>query len=419
MIKYESFHDKMGRIYGKMPLNVTLQVTEHCNLACTYCYQCNKSNNKMTLDVAKQFIDELLDGYYDNYFVKGEREGFIFDFIGGEPFLEIDLIDQISAHIIKSMIERGMDTARLMFSFSTNGTLYFDERVQAYLDKYYDYISMSITLDGDKELHDSCRIFHDGTGSYEMAEKALKHWQAKGAFVGTKLTICHENLPYLQKAIIHMMELGLDNIHMNCVYEDTWQKGDTQLLYSQLKGIGDYILDNNKDVEISMFKQENFKPLPETETQNWCGGDGRMIALDYAGRIFPCLRYMGSSLKNQKPFEIGRIGEGIAKQENYCSRCSVLSCITRQSQSPEKCLTCPVAKGCGWCSAYNYDLFGTPNKRATYHCEMHKATALANAYYWNKRFIEFEVGLPREEVESLIGKEEAECLREVIFGNSY
>ncbi|MFI3165348.1 MAG: hypothetical protein R3Y45_03620 [Bacillota bacterium] len=102
-----------------------------------------------------------------------------------------------------------------------------------------------------------------------------------------------------------------------------------------------------------------------------------------------------------------------------CSRCNVLSCITRQSQSPQKCIDCPVAKGCGWCSAYNYDLFGTPDKRATYHCEMHKATALANAYYWNKRFIEFEVGLPHEEVESLIGKEEAECLREVILGNSY
>ncbi len=419
MKRYEPFHDKMGRLYGVMPLNVTFQVTEDCNLACTYCYQCNKSKNRMQFTVAKQFVDELLGHRYDNYFVKSERDGYIFEFIGGEPFMEIELIDKVTEYILLKMFELGMDTSKLMFSFSTNGTLYFDERVQRYLDKYFEYISMSITLDGDKMLHDRCRVFKDGSGSYDVAEKALKHWQAKGAFVGTKLTICHENLPYLKQAVLHMINLGLTDIHMNCVYEDVWDDNDTKSLYLQLKGISDFIIDNKKDVQISMFNQEYFQPLPETETQNWCGGDGRMIAVDYAGRIFPCLRYMGSSLKNQKPFEIGRVGEGIAKQENHCSRCNVLSCLTRQSQSKEKCLTCPVAKGCGWCSAYNYDLFGTPNKRATYHCEMHKATALANAYYWNKQFIEFEVGLPQEEVESLIGKEEAECLREVIFGNSY
>ena len=34
----------------------------------------------------------------------------------------------------------------------------------------------------------------------------------------------------------------------------------------------------------------------------------------------------------------------------------------------------------------NYQLFGTPDKRATYICVMHKARALANAYFWNKGF---------------------------------
>jgi hypothetical protein len=45
-----------------------------------------------------------------------------------------------------------------------------------------------------------------------------------------------------------------------------------------------------------------------------------------------------------------------------------------------------VAKGCGWCSAYNYEEFGTINKRTTYICIMHKARVLANNYYWNKLY---------------------------------
>ncbi|MEG2136087.1 MAG: hypothetical protein RR150_08365, partial [Clostridia bacterium] len=48
--------------------------------------------------------------------------------------------------------------------------------------------------------------------------------------------------------------------------------------------------------------------------------------------------------------------------------------------------TCPIASGCGWCSAYNYEIYGTPNKRATFICPTHKARVLANGYYWNKLY---------------------------------
>ena len=63
---------------------------------------------------------------------------------------------------------------------------------------------------------------------------------------------------------------------------------------------------------------------------------------------------------------------------------NLISNITRKSQSTEECFNCPIAAGCSWCSAYNYEQFGTPNKRATNICCMHKAASLANVYYWNK-----------------------------------
>jgi len=57
--------------------------------------------------------------------------------------------------------------------------------------------------------------------------------------------------------------------------------------------------------------------------------------------------------------------------------------ITRDSQSTDECLNCSIAIGCGWCSAYNYQLYGTCNKRCTNCCWMHRARSLANVYYWN------------------------------------
>jgi uncharacterized protein len=76
--------------------------------------------------------------------------------------------------------------------------------------------------------------------------------------------------------------------------------------------------------------------------------------------------------------------------------------ITRRSQSTDECYYCPIGAGCAWCSGYNYEEFGTPNKRATYICIMHKAESLANVYYWNKLYKKlninktFNMNIPRE-----------------------
>ena len=39
-------------------------------------------------------------------------------------------------------------------SICSNGLLYFNENVQNFLRKYKNFISLTITIDGNKELHD-------------------------------------------------------------------------------------------------------------------------------------------------------------------------------------------------------------------------------------------------------------------------
>lgn len=60
-------------------------------MACTYCYQHNKAHHSMKFENAKIFIDKLLNNEYpkittDNTFAV------CFSFIGGEPLMEIKLI---------------------------------------------------------------------------------------------------------------------------------------------------------------------------------------------------------------------------------------------------------------------------------------------------------------------------------------
>lgn len=413
---------------SKILCNVTIQVTEDCNLRCSYCYQIAKTKKKLKFETAKKFIDILLDpdqsknkyiNTYDTSFV-------VLDFIGGEPLLEIDLITDICRYFTKRVIELNHPwRVGYMFSIGTNGVLYFDPKVQAFIDEFKGRVSFSITLDGDKQLHDSCRVFPDGSGSYDLASAACVDWMhrlGENGIMSSKLTIAPGNVQYLSSAIIHMISLGYTNINENCVYEEGWTVEHANILYNELKKLADYILENDleKKVTLRIFDPIMYSPMDPGDNNNWCGGDGSMIALDVNGDIFNCIRYMESSLgDDREPLVIGNVEDGISCTNMHTCNVNCMRCVTRRSQSTDECFNCPIAKGCGWCSAYNYQKFGTVDHRATYICDMHKAEALGNAYYWNKLLIKhnephgYKIWCPKEWALQIISEYEYNILYEM------
>lgn len=100
----------------------------------------------MTLDVAIRAVDYILT--CENF----KEDSVIWEFIGGEPFLEIDLIDSICDYIKLKMYElnhRWFNSYR--FSFSTNGINYGNEKVQNYISKNLHHLSIGITIDGTEK----------------------------------------------------------------------------------------------------------------------------------------------------------------------------------------------------------------------------------------------------------------------------
>lgn len=146
--------------------NITFIVTKDCQLACKYCYLVGKNEKeRMTFEVAKKAIDYILSHEQDF-----PESSVIWDFIGGEPFLEIDLIDRICDYILTETYKLNHHWfGKFRYSFSTNGINYDSEKVQAFIQKYRDYLSIGITIDGTKAKHDLNRIWKgDGPekGSY-------------------------------------------------------------------------------------------------------------------------------------------------------------------------------------------------------------------------------------------------------------
>ena len=83
----------------------------------------------MTFEIAKTFIDNLLTNYYS---AVNTNNAFAvcLNFIGGEPLMEIDLIDQICEYYITSLIEKNHPWLyHVRFGICSNGLLYKTEKV--------------------------------------------------------------------------------------------------------------------------------------------------------------------------------------------------------------------------------------------------------------------------------------------------
>lgn len=365
---------------------ITFIVTKDCQLACKYCYLVGKNaKESMSWMVAKNAIDYILECEED--FVE---ESVIWDFIGGEPFLEIDLIDKICDYIKLEMYRRGHHWFNsYRFSFSTNGINYDSKKVQDFIAKNHRHLSIGITIDGTELKHDLNRIWKGTTnqerGSYKDVVKNIPLWLKQFPNASTKVTISSADIPYIKESVLHLYSLGIHAININCVFEDVWKDGDDKLFEEQLIDLADAIVDNEyyKDYSCSFFSEHIGKPLDkELENQNWCGA-GKMLAIDAAGNFYPCTRFAQYSLREKKARIIGNIRDGIDsnKLRPYLS-------LDRCTQSRLECIDCEVASGCAWCQGENYDAAETDTiyQRSTAICKMHKARVRANNYYWNKLF---------------------------------
>lgn len=366
--------------WGNGAKTVTFIVTEDCQLRCKYCYLVGKNaTGRMEFPIARQTVDYLLDNrkLFD-------EKAVIWDFMGGEPLLEIDLIDRICDYIKVRLYETShpwFDAYR--FSISTNGLLYSDPRVQRFLEKNQTHVSVAITIDGTPAKHDLHRVYPGGQGSYHDVVRNIPLWLKQFPTAGTKVTVGHDDLPLIKESVLHLWALGIKEVNINCVFEDVWQEGDDLILEEQIRQLADHILKHRLyvDHQCSFFQEGlgNFLD-PVQETNNWCGA-GMMLAVDGKGNFYPCVRFAGYSLAKRKPRIVGTCDEGIDR-----NKLRPFLTLNRQSQSSQECMECEVNGGCAWCQGVNYDFADTDTiyQRATFICRMHKARVRANNYYWQE-----------------------------------
>lgn len=159
--RFES--ESIKRMKGDEISGLVLNVTEKCNLRCTYCISSGNykgergfSSRNMALDTAKKAVD---------FFMPIAGDTAMISFYGGEPTNNMKLINETVKYIKAEYSEY-----KTLFSITSN---FYD--VEKYLSDIVDAdMSVLISLDGPKNIHDKNRKSCNGQPSYERIMKNIE-----------------------------------------------------------------------------------------------------------------------------------------------------------------------------------------------------------------------------------------------------
>jgi uncharacterized protein len=144
---------------------MVLNVTNQCNLSCTYCYEYGEDkivdteNGRkpkfMSEETARESVEFMLREAGDNPLAH-------LTFFGGETLLNLPVLKSTIAYARRRAAEVGKEVD---FSLTTNATLLKPDVIEFLAENR---VGVTISIDGPKEVQDQFRVFSNGTGSYDI-----------------------------------------------------------------------------------------------------------------------------------------------------------------------------------------------------------------------------------------------------------
>ena len=150
---------------------MVLNVTNQCNLSCTYCYEYGEDkivdteNGKqpkfMTEETAREAVEFMLKE-------SGASHVAYLTFFGGETLMNFPVLQRTVAYARRRAAEVGK---QVHFSLTTNATLLRPETIEFLAEND---IGVTISIDGPPEIQDKFRVFQNGRGSYDIVAPKIR-----------------------------------------------------------------------------------------------------------------------------------------------------------------------------------------------------------------------------------------------------
>jgi len=358
---------------------LTLQVTQNCNLRCSYCvyggmYETRPHAKKtMSFETAKRAIDYVLANSIDT-------KSLNFGFYGGEPLLEMELIEKCIAYIN----EKGRNR-EITFTITTNGTLLTTDIYEKLVSYNFD---ITISLDGPQPVHDSARVYADGHGSFDDIVRNVHAIKEKFPEAQKKLRFLAVVNPEINESCVEQLytmdeifpEYGVNMNFVSTTYASETITYSEELLDTHTQEQAKlflYMLGKIDRSKVSLIILGNIpsyhndhellrhKNIIRTSMHPGgpclAGVDRLFVTVD--GTFYPCERVSETS----DTMNIGNVYEGISLE-----KANAINNIG--TTTAEECKKCWAIFHCKMCAAFSDDLNGFSREMRLNQCSASRNT---------------------------------------------
>jgi uncharacterized protein len=285
---------------------LVLQLRRSCNLRCSYCY-CDPepgdgAPDRMSAETARAAVDLL----FAHLPPRGPAG---ITFFGGEPLLELPLLRATATHALQRAAELDREVT---FSLTTNGTTVTEEAA--------DFLAevgarVTVSIDGDRELHDHHRVFADGTGSYDAVKAGVRLLE-RGLRPSARATLTADS-PDPVPVVDHLLDLGFESVGVSVadVADPSLALGDAALevVEAGMETLADRYLDQalagrhlgfaNLDGLLRTLHRGMNRDYP-------CGAGLRLACCDTDGTLYACHRLAGRAA-----YAVGTLDGGLNRRD--------------------------------------------------------------------------------------------------------
>lgn len=252
---------------------LVINPTMNCNFKCWYCYESHIKGSKMdsyTIDKIKNFIANVME-------TNPDLEKFHISWFGGEPMLYFEnVIKPIVEFANKKAKEHGI---RVYSGMTTNGYLFKEQMIPFLVENNLN--NYQITLDGDREKHNTIRYTANKKGSFDKIIENIKLLVQNDLYVAVRINYTEDMLETLEGIVDYFRDLTFkDKENVSFSFHKVWQ--DKQAPRN------DYL-----DSIIRKFRSNGFMTssvhYSSDTLRNSCYADKKNQAtINYNGEVFKC-----------------------------------------------------------------------------------------------------------------------------------
>lgn len=341
--------------------SLCLHIAHDCNLRCGYCFagtgDFGHERGMMSPEVACRAIDFIVEN-------SGPRRNSEIDFFGGEPLMNMETVKAAVAHVRRREQETGK---AFKLTLTTNGVLLTPDIID-YLNE--NNISLVLSLDGRKEVHDKMRPFTAGVGSYDKVlpnlQAAVKSRNDQNYYL--RGTFTAHNLDFAAD-VLSMADAGFSQLSVEPVVGKDVDYAITEehlpQLFAEYEKLAEAYLarrQSGNGFDFFHFNLDLSNGPCVAKRLSGCGAGHEYMAVTPEGDLYPCHQFVG-----REEFKLGDVFNGVSNTE--------LPQRFRQTHvmNKEACSTCWARLYCsGGCHANAHQFHGTIDQPYEIGCELQK-----------------------------------------------